>query len=159
MAGHTEEARILLRSVIELVLIAFLIYSSNDVFGLWNECFELRKRNTSKEGVVTVPEIRDRRFEVNEIIGWNKAALDSDSDVSPLVRIRGEFSTYYSHENLYNIVSRVEEIEGKTELYIGDHCESESGRMKKTISLTVYLIKTISKLVDRITSGGAGRGR
>jgi hypothetical protein len=148
--GHVEESRILLRNAVELLLIAYLVDKSDDVYSRWSECFRLREKNTSVGGLVLIKKFKDKKYEVNEIIKKNKNLIDSCSIAKDLRRIRGEFSTYYSHENLYNIATRVESSEGKIEIYVGQGAKAENDRTQRAILSVVELIDIANRLLSEI---------
>ena len=147
LQGHTEESRILLRSILELIILAYLISIAPDIYSLWQECFDLRVNHTDKNGVVNIPAFKDKKYKVNTIIDNHKELLYKNPETAHLIRARGEFSEYYSHENLFNIVSRVESEEQKSEIYIGDGFDSKSGRMVKSIQITTRIAEDIKNLI------------
>lgn len=151
LEGHVEEARILKRSVLEALLLGYLVEHSVEVFELWKECFGERVENTSGNGVVVVPKFRKKKYEINQIIKQNRNILSQDPVISPLIRSRGEFSTYFSHENIYNIVPRVENAStddlGKIELYIGQSAKSKNDRTYKSLLQNMELLKIVDELV------------
>jgi len=148
--GHSEEARILLRNIIELIMIAYLISKSDEVYALWKECFELRKKHTDENGVVDIKEFKDRKYKVREIIKNHRDLLKVNPATKHLERVRGEFSEYFSHENLFNIVPRVEFGEKESTVYIGDSFESNNARMTKNIQLTADIAEDILELVKKL---------
>lgn len=148
--GHTEEARILLRSIIELTMLAHLISKSNQVYIIWEECNDLRLKNTDKNGVVNVGALKDQKYKVDEIIKKHRELFQVSPETKYLERIRGEFSEYFSHENIFNIVSRVEFGKDKSEVYIGNSFESNDGRMSRMIQMTIDISADILKLIERL---------
>jgi hypothetical protein len=149
LAGHTEESRVLLRSVTELEMVGFLVFEEDGVFDLWRQCFESRMANTDV-GVVKVTELTQRQYRVNEIVKRYKRSLDENPTTKPLLRRWGEYSTYYSHENLYNVVPRIEQDTRMTEVYIGTSYESQNDRMQTSIQLTVDLMAEVESIVEGI---------
>ena len=151
LEGHIEEARILRRNVLEIILLGYLIEHSKGVFKLWEECFEKRVKNTDSDGVVNIPKLRDKKYEVNRIIDNNRETLKQSPKIASLIRRRGEFSTYFSHENVYNIVSRIENAStdslGKLEVYIGQSAESKNERLHKNLMQNVELVEIVNELV------------
>lgn len=150
--GHTEESRILLRNVIELMILGYLVYKKEEVYKLWLECFEKRKNNTSDKGRIDPKDIKDKKYEVAGIASKYKKDLDFDSDVKHLLRLRGEFSTFYSHENLFNIAIRMEQGDTAADVYIGTSYESKNDRMAKNIQLTIDILRNIEALMKKITN-------
>ena len=150
--GHTEEARILLRSIIELTILAYLISESGDVYKLWQECTELRRKYTDRNGVVNVAAFKGQKYKVNEIIKSYRNLLANNQETIHLERTRGEFSEFFSHENLFNIVPRVESGKEKSEIYIGDSFKSDNGRMPRIIQMTIDIATDILNLVQAMAS-------
>ena len=152
LEGHVEEARIILRSPVELALLAFLVKESDDVWNLWQECHDLRLQHTDPTGMVKVPAFSDSQFNVNRIIKAYGGVCSSVSLFADLKRLRGEFSTYWAHENLYNIVPRVERADGTVTLYVGNDADSENDRMKHMFSVTARLMQAINELSMMVTN-------
>lgn len=151
LEGHLEEARILRRNVIEIIVLAYLVEHSEEVFKLWEECFESRVKNTNSRGVVDVSQLRQKKYEIDQIINKNKSILNQNPVAASLIRLRGEFSTYFSHENIYNIVSRIEDVStnglGKLEVYIGQSVESKNNRLHRSLMQNMKLLKIVNELV------------
>ncbi len=151
LEGHIEEARILRRNILELILIGYLVEQSEEVFDLWKECFETRIKNTNQDGLVNVPNFNNKKYEINQIIKRHQNILKRNPQIAPLIRCRGEYSTFFSHENIYNIVPRIEDITednlGKIEIYIGQSAESKNERLCKNITQNIELLKIIDKLI------------
>lgn len=148
--GHTEESRILLRNVIELMIVGYLIFKQKEVYKLWLECFEKRKNSTSDKGNIDPVNIKDKTYEVAVIAKKYKKDLDSDSDVKHLLRIRSEFSTFYSHENLFNIAVRMEQRASKWEVYVGTSYQSKNDRVAKSMQLTIAVLKNLENLMKKV---------
>lgn len=151
LQGHTEESRVLLRSVTELEMIGFLVFREEEVFELWKECFQARMDKTA-DGGVDVSGFREKKYEVAEIAKKYKETLRSLPSTNSLLRRRGEFSTYFSHENLYNVAVRLDQEMGETSIYVGTSAESANDRMKNSIRLTVDLLKEIESLMREVAS-------
>ena len=62
------------------------------------------------------------------------------------------FTLYFSHENLYNIVARIERRGKEMRIYIGQDAESDNDRMEKILFMTNDLIQTINDLAGIIKS-------
>jgi hypothetical protein len=152
LQGHIEEARFILRSPIELTLLAFLVFHSDPVWALWQECHDLRLKNTDDKGKVDVPNFTDTRFNVNTIVKSFGAPFDSIPLFANLKRFRGESSTYWGHQNLYNVVPRIEDLHGEIRLYIGQDASSENDRMKQILTLTTDLISMINDLSKEVAA-------
>jgi hypothetical protein len=150
ITGHTEESRILWRNTIELILLGFLIYKEKSIFELWEECFQERTKHTSNSGRVDVELIKERKYQVKEILKRHIKTLKFSQNTQHLIRIRGEFSTYFSHENLFNIVPRIDQGDEKSEIYIGTSYQSDNDRMSKNIMTTKQILNDIKNLVDEI---------
>ncbi|MEX2013083.1 MAG: hypothetical protein WD967_01630 [Candidatus Levyibacteriota bacterium] len=150
--GHTEESRILLRNVVELMVLGFLVFKHEDVYELWSRCLEERKSITSDEGNVELKKIKRKEYEFNAITSKYSENLKSDDDVNQLLRHRGELSTFYSHENLYNIAVRMEQGETSSDIYIGTSYRSKNDRMLKNMQETINLLKNIKSLMKKIVN-------
>lgn len=150
ITGHTEESRILWRNSIELILLGFLISKEKTVFSLWEECFQEKTKHTSNSGRVDVELFKKKKYQVNEIIKRYKTILKSNQNVQHLQRTRGEFSTYFSHENLFNIVPRIDQGDEKSNIYIGTSYKSDNNRMSKNILMTRQILNDIKNLIDEI---------
>ena len=131
-------------------MLAYLISKSKDVYVLWQECTNLRVKYTDKNGAVNVGAFKDQKYKVNEIIKKHRDLFEVGLETKHLERMRGEFSEYFSHENLFNIVPRVEFGKEKSEIYIGNSFESDDGRMPRIIQMTVDISADILKLVKEL---------
>lgn len=150
--GHIEEARIILRSPVELMLVALMVSQVDDAWFLWQKCHALSTQN-SQGGLVDITELRSNEFEINYLIKKYSRTMASDSMFAELKRMRGEFSTYWSHQNLYNIVSRVEHTSGKVTLYIGTDADSDNLAIQKLLFMTTHLMTIVNDLSIRISGG------
>jgi hypothetical protein len=152
LEGHIEEARFILRNPIELMLLAFLVFRSDPVWALWQECHDLRLKNTDDKGKVDVPNFTDTRFNVNAIVKTFGVPFASAPLFANLKRLRGESSTYWAHQNLYNVVPRIEDLQGTIRLYIGQDASSENDRMHQILTLTTDLMSIISDLSKEVAA-------
>ena len=143
LTGHTEESRALLRNTIELLMLGFLISKSDEVYSLWLECHELRTKNTDKYGNVDMELAHDEKFWVSKIRSKHRHILEESDEAQRLYKTWKEFSTRYSHENMYNIAVRIETNDGRTELYLGDGHDSASGRMSENLRLVLEVTKDV----------------
>ena len=150
LTGHTEESRILLRNAIELLILGFLISKSEAVCSLWLKCHDLRKKNTDKHGNVDMEIAKDKEFWVSTIRSKHQNILDESDEARHLYKTWKEFSTHYSHENMYNIAVRVEANDDRTELYVGDGYNSTSGRMPKNLNLILEVAKDVLSFIKSI---------
>jgi len=149
LTGHTEESRVLLRSVVELEMIGFLVFKEFEVFCLWKECFEERMKNTS-DGTVSTAKFKARKYEVSEIAKRYQHLLAASDNATGLRRRWGEISTYYSHENLFNIVPRVDQDDSQTSVYVGTSFESNNKRMQSSIAETLALLREVAAFLDEV---------
>jgi hypothetical protein len=150
LTGHLDEARILLRSPVELALLALLILRSDETWSLWVECHGLRMKHTDEDGIVKTEDLKEKRFEVAEMIKQFGETCADEPVFAELKRYRGEISTYYSHENLYNIVTRVDHEETRTTLYIGQGAESRNDRAERFLRQTIFLMEQIDEVCRKI---------
>lgn len=149
LSGHTEESRILLRNVVELLILGFLVSKEQGAFELWQECMRERLKHTMPSGLVEPGEYKKRKYELSHIAKKYKTVLQDDHDVKDLMRTWGEFSTYFTHENLFNLAVRIDQGSGKSELYIGtDHTTVD--RMTKSLERTIELLKRVRSLMSKL---------
>lgn len=149
LRGHTEESRALLRGVTELEMIGYLVFKEEEVFTLWSECFKERMKHTA-EGVVDTPRIQATKYQVTNIVKKHKGRLADNPATTSLLKRWGQFSTYYSHENLYNLVPRLDQGSSQTDLYVGTSFESANDRMQSNLQLTVDLLNETRMLLTEI---------
>ncbi|MDD3897055.1 MAG: hypothetical protein PHU04_04455 [Candidatus Peribacteraceae bacterium] len=147
--GHQEEARILLRNIVELGLLGFLIGKNEDVFKLWKACRDLRGKHEN-DGRVPYEKIKNKKFRLLEIIKANRILIDSDQRSSALFAYHGEFSENISHENIYTMIARIDAGDGKTELYIGSSAKSANNRIIKDLDLVNQLLNIIRDLKSEL---------
>jgi hypothetical protein len=152
LLGHHEEAAILLRNPVELAMLAMLVLDSDEVWALWQECYQLRVQHT-REGHVDVPHFQDKKFNFNKIV-WTHGGAGTKASSDPLFEnlktLRGTLSTRHSHENLYNIVVRVDHRETESDVYIGQDADSPNDRMRWSLEATTSLMKTLDTLTLRV---------
>ncbi|MCK5285749.1 MAG: hypothetical protein KAJ58_00800 [Candidatus Pacebacteria bacterium] len=150
ITGHTEESRILLRNAIELLILGFLISEKDDVYNLWLECYDLRIKNTDKHGNVDMELAKEKRFWVSQIRTGHLKFLEDSKDTSHLYTTWKDFSTRYSHENMYNLAVRIETNDDRTEIYIGDGYDSKTRRMPQNLHLILDIMKDILSFIKKI---------
>jgi len=57
---------------------------------------------------------------------------------------------YYSHENLFNIVPRVDQDDSQTSVYVGTSFESNNKRMQSSIAETLALLREVAAFLDEV---------
>lgn len=144
MQGHVEEAYALMRNVLELLSLSIIIESDDKVYKMWLECEELAKRHT-KDGKVEIRKFKEKKYSISEILKGSKKSEQLDN----IVRDRGKISDRFSHENLYNIVIRIESELGRTGLYVGDDAKDKNSRIKGLVTNTTMLSKAIRFEIEK----------
>lgn len=165
LSGHTEEARTLLRSIIELMIWAYLIHENDVVYALWEECLELRVANTDEAGTVSMPKtvaITDdagniskrrvgHRYWVDTIIEANKP-LERASEVYSFLVRNYRMLARLAHVNLFDVAVRVDQSNDKTSVYVGN--EASSPRVAWTLEFTLELMQHIRLLTAQVRGMG-----
>ncbi|MDO8468740.1 MAG: DUF5677 domain-containing protein [Candidatus Peribacter sp.] len=143
--GHQEEARILLRNIVELGLTGFLVAKSEEVFNLWKACRQLRLKS-ERNGLIPYKEVKNQKFRFTEIVKKNKTLVDSDHRASGLFAYHNQFSEYISHENLYCMIAKFDSSDGKTDIYVGQGAKSDNNRMIDDLDLMSQLLVILKEL-------------
>jgi len=143
--GHQEEARILLRNVVELGLLGFLIGKTEEVFNLWKACRRLRV-SAERDRLVPFEEVKNSKFRFTEIVKIHKVIIDTDHRALGLFAYHNQFSEYVSHENIYSMIARFDSKEGKTEIYVGQSAKSDNHRIINDLELIHQLLVILKDL-------------
>lgn len=114
LSGHVHESSIILRNVIELRIVALDIAFNEEGYKTWKACYKERMINLKNKRVDSSVFNRDiyKLKKTIERIKSNKALLDY-IDRKDILKMRGVLSEYWCHENLYNIVRRIDWIDNK----------------------------------------------
>lgn len=136
LEGHTHEAMVLLRNSLEVRIVALDIGFNKEAFNLWRIAQDakeyLRKRNGGVIDSKKLKKVLKGNYNINIIDNlkfWAsfKRAKENpkiQDRVNQMIRSHGEISEYTSHENIFNLVRRIDVIKNlsgkeQTEIYMG----------------------------------------
>lgn len=152
--GHTQETRIILRNVQELRLVALDIATDQRAYELWRIAQEARKV-VEADGIVDSKKLKKVIVEkyggkvvgemtVKASIGRLKRKKNDymSTVVSEIVEERDDLSEFVSHENIFNLVRRMDVVslgngKERTDVYVGIDANS---------NLSPYLAEVIEIL-------------
>lgn len=159
--GHTQEARIILRNVQELRLVALDMVTDERAYELWQIAQKARAA-TEEDGIVDSKKLKQAVLDgygpeavggmtvKSSIRRLRKKNIDYVNAVlADILEDRDEISEFISHENIFNLVRRMDVVnlgKGKesTEVYVGIDADSNLGPyLEEVIELLMKLEKDI----------------
>ena len=157
--GHVHERSIVLRNVIELRMVALDIAFNGEGYKIWKACWQEKERivNTKNKKVDSSAFNKDiyKLYKTKKRIKSNKTILDYINR-KDIFKNWGALSEYWSHENLYNIVRKIDWIDNKDgtktiKPYLG-YSVSNSG-LGEYINDTLKNIKELNDDFEFIVNG------
>jgi len=114
LSGHVHESSVILRNVIELRMVALDIAFNDKGYKIWKACWQERTASIKNQRVNSSAFNRDiyKLEGVIKRIKFNKTLLDYINR-RDILKAWGVLSEYWCHENLYNIVRRIDWIDNK----------------------------------------------
>lgn len=114
LSGHVYENNILLRNIIELRIVALDIAFNDEAYKIWKACWHERVAHTKNQRVNSSAFDRNiyKLDRVIKRIKSNKVILNYINR-KDILKNWGVLSEYWCHENLYNIVRRIDWIDNK----------------------------------------------
>lgn len=144
LEGHAHEAMVLIRNSLEVRIIALDIGFNKWAFNLWRIAQDakeyLRKRDGGVIDSKKLKKVLKAKHNINlidDLKFWSsfKRAKENpkiQDRVNQMIRSHGEISEYTSHENIFNLVRRIDVIKNssgkeQTDVYIGYDANSNIG--------------------------------
>jgi len=173
LKGHTQEARILLRNVEELKLVALDIATDSEAYDVWRIA-QKEKEKIKKDNIIDSKKLKQQIIE-DYGLGKGKELLIKmnvkssikrlrrkkdvylDSVVNKAINNRLILSEFVSHENIFNLVRRIDAIRlnkehERIDIYIGMDADSPKigAYLRRPVTVLKELYRAISFIKDGI---------